>query len=301
MNKIVAIVGRPNVGKSTLFNRLIKSNDAIVDSESGVTRDRHYSLSDWNGKVFTLIDTGGYVIGGDDSYEKEIDNQVMIALDECDKVIFVVDVNDGITSLDKDISKLLHKTDKTVIIAVNKVDKTTMINDSLEFFKLGFEKLFGISAINGSGTGDLLDELVHDFEIEKEKEKEEIPSFAVVGRPNAGKSTFINTLIGEDRNIVKDEPGTTRDSIDTYYNKFDLEFKLIDTAGIRKKSKINNDLEFYSVVRSIKAIENSDVCLLIMDATRSFDTQIKNIFWLAHRRNKGIVILVINGILLVEK
>ena len=292
MNKIVAIVGRPNVGKSTLFNRLIKSNDAIVDSESGVTRDRHYSLSDWNGKVFTLIDTGGYVIGGDDSYEKEIDNQVMIALDECDKVIFVVDVNDGITSLDKDISKLLHKTDKTVIIAVNKVDKTTMINDSLEFFKLGFEKVFGISAINGTGTGDLLDELVDDFEIEKEKEKEDIPSFAVVGRPNAGKSTFINTLIGEDRNIVKDEPGTTRDSIDTYYNKFDLEFKLIDTAGIRKKSKINNDLEFYSVVRSIKAIENSDVCLLIMDATRSFDTQIKNIFWLAHRRNKGIVILV---------
>ena len=292
MNKIVAIVGRPNVGKSTLFNRLIKSNEAIVDSESGVTRDRHYSLSDWNGKVFTLIDTGGYVIGGDDSYEKEIDKQVIIALEECDKVIFVVDVNDGITSLDKDISKLLHKSNKTVIIAVNKVDKTTMINDSLEFFTLGFEKVFGISAINGSGTGDLLDELVKDFEIEDKKEEEQIPSFAVVGRPNAGKSSFINTLIGEDRNIVKDEPGTTRDSIDTYYNKFGLEFKLIDTAGIRKKSKINDNLEFYSVVRSIKSIENCDVCLLIMDATRTFDAQIKNIFWLAHRRNKGIVILV---------
>ena len=215
MNKIVAIVGRPNVGKSTFFNRLIKKNEAIVDSESGVTRDRHYSISDWNGKFFTLIDTGGYVIGGDDSYEKEIDNQVMIALDECDKVIFVVDVNDGITSLDKDISKLLHKSNKTVIVAVNKVDKTTMVNDSLEFFNLGFERVFGISAINGSGTGDLLDELVIDFEMEDEQEKDNIPSFAVVGRPNAGKSSFINTLIGEERNIVKDEPGTTRDSIDT--------------------------------------------------------------------------------------
>ena len=292
MNKIVAIVGRPNVGKSTLFNRLIKKNEAIVDSESGVTRDRHYSLSDWNGKVFTLIDTGGYVTGGDDSYEKEIDTQVMIAIEECDKVIFVVDVNDGITAIDREITKLLHKSSKEVILAVNKVDKTIMTNESLEFFSLGFDKLFGISAINGSGSGELLDELVKDFELDQNDEKDNIPSFAVVGRPNAGKSSFINTLIGEERNIVKDEPGTTRDSIDTYFNKFDLNFKLIDTAGIRKKSKINTNLEFYSVVRSIKAIENCDVCLLIMDATRGFDTQIKNIFWLAHRRNKGIVILV---------
>ena len=292
MSKIVAIVGRPNVGKSTLFNRLIKKNDAIVDSESGVTRDRHYSMSDWNGKPFTIIDTGGYVMGGDDSYEKEIDNQVMIAIEECDKIIFVVDVNDGITSLDQEINKLLHKTDKKVIVAVNKVDKTTMVNDSLEFFSLGFDSVFSISAINGSGTGDLLDELVKDFEKENIDKVDDIPSFAVVGRPNAGKSSFINTIIGQERNIVKDEPGTTRDSIDTYYNKFGLNFKLIDTAGIRKKSKINDNLEFYSVVRSIKAIENCDVCLLIMDATRSFDTQIKNIFWLAHRRNKGIVILV---------
>ena len=292
MNKIVAIVGRPNVGKSTLFNRLIKKNEAIVDSESGVTRDRHYSLSDWNGKVFTLIDTGGYVTGGDDSYEKEIDTQVMIAIEECDKVIFVVDVNDGITAIDREITKLLHKSSKEVILAVNKVDKTIMTNESLEFFSLGFDKLFGISAINGSGSGELLDELVKDFELDQNDEKDDIPSFAVVGRPNAGKSSFINTLIGEERNIVKDEPGTTRDSIDTYFNKFDLNFKLIDTAGIRKKSKINTNLEFYSVVRSIKAIENCDVCLLIMDATRGFDTQIKNIFWLAHRRNKGIVILV---------
>ena len=224
MNKIVAIVGRPNVGKSTLFNRLIKRNEAIVDSESGVTRDRHYSLSDWNGKVFTLIDTGGYVIGGDDTYEKEIDNQVMIALEECDKVIFVVDVNDGITSIDREITKLLHKSSKEVIIAVNKVDKTTMTNESLEFYSLGFDKLFGISAINGSGTGDLLDELVKDFEIDEKNDNDDIPSFAVVGRPNAGKSSFINTLNGEDRKIVKDEPGTTRDSIDTYYNKFGFNF-----------------------------------------------------------------------------
>tara|TARA_B100000963_G_scaffold193512_1_gene168395 strand:- start:2752 stop:4056 length:1305 start_codon:yes stop_codon:yes gene_type:complete len=292
MNKIIAIVGRPNVGKSTLFNRLIKRNEAIVDSESGVTRDRHYSLSDWNGKVFTLIDTGGYVVGGDDNYEKEIDNQVIIAINECDKIIFVVDVNDGVTSMDIEISKLLRKTNKDIIVAVNKVDKTTMINESMEFFSLGFENVFGISAVNGSGTGDLLDKLVFDFEIESSELKEEIPSFAVVGRPNAGKSTFVNTLLGENRNIVKDEPGTTRDSVDAYYNKYGLGFKLIDTAGIRKKSKINNNLEFYSVVRSIKSIENCDVCLLIVDATRGFDTQIKNIFWLAHRRNKGIVILV---------
>ena len=261
MSKIVAIVGRPNVGKSTLFNRLIKKNDAIVDSESGVTRDRHYSMSDWNGKPFTIIDTGGYVMGGDDSYEKEIDNQVMIAIEECDKIIFVVDVNDGITSLDQEINKLLHKTDKKVIVAVNKVDKTTMVNDSLEFFSLGFDSVFSISAINGSGTGDLLDELVKDFEKENIDKVDDIPSFAVVGRPNAGKSSFINTIIGQERNIVKNEPGTTRDSIDTYYNKFGLNFKLIDTAGIRKKSKINDNLEFYSVVRSIKAIENCDVCL----------------------------------------
>ena len=203
MSKIVAIVGRPNVGKSTLFNRLIKKNDAIVDSESGVTRDRHYSMSDWNGKPFTIIDTGGYVMGGDDSYEKEIDTQVMIAIEECDKIIFLVDVNDGITSLDQEINKLLHKTDKKVIVAVNKVDKTTMVNDSLEFFSLGFDSVFSISAINGSGTGDLLDELVKDFEKENIDKVDDIPSFAVVGRPNAGKSSFINTIIGQERNIVK--------------------------------------------------------------------------------------------------
>ena len=292
MNKIVAIVGRPNVGKSTLFNRLAKKNQAIVDSHSGVTRDRHYSISDWNGKKFTIIDTGGYVKGGSDSYEKEIDNQVMIAIEECDSVIFVVDVLDGINSSDRDIAKILHRTSKSVFLVVNKVDKNTMIKDSLEFYSLGFEKIYSVSAINGLGTGDFLDELVKNFNPDSEQPNLEIPSFAVVGRPNAGKSSFINSLIGEERNIVKDEPGTTRDSIDTRYNKFGFDFNLVDTAGIRKKSKINNDLEFYSVVRSIKSIEKSDVSLLMIDATRSFDSQIKNIFWLAHRRNKGVVILV---------
>lgn len=292
MESIVAIVGRPNVGKSTLFNRLSKNNLAIVDSESGVTRDRHYSSSDWNGKKFTIIDTGGYVSGGDDKYEKEIDKQVVIALEECDKIIFVVDVNESNNSLDKEITKILHKTNKPVIIAINKVDKNSLINDSLQFYNLGFENLFAISAINGSGTGELLDELVNNFTIDNNEDNDEMPSFAVVGRPNAGKSSFINTIVGEERNIVKNEPGTTRDSIDTIYNKFDFKFKIIDTAGIRKKSKINSNLEFYSVVRSIKSIEKCDVCLLIIDATRGFDSQIKNIFWLAHRRNKAIIILV---------
>ena len=292
MNTIVAIVGRPNVGKSTLFNRLAKSNSAIVDPTSGVTRDRHYSSSDWNGKNFTIIDTGGYVSGGDDQYESEIDKQVILALDECDKIIFVVDVNESNNSSDKEIAKLLRKTDKPVIVAVNKADKNKLINDSLEFYNLGFDTLFAISAINGSGTGDLLDKLVEDINDTSDLISDDLPSFSVVGRPNAGKSSYINTLIGEERNIVKNEPGTTRDSIDTVYNKFDFNFKIIDTAGIRKKSKIDSDLEFYSVVRSIRSIENCDVCLLIMDATRGFDSQIKNIFWLAHRRNKGIIILV---------
>ena len=270
---------------------MAKSNSAIVDPTSGVTRDRHYSSSDWNGKNFTIIDTGGYVSGGDDKYESEIDKQVILALEECDKVIFGVDVNESNNSSDKEIAKLLRKTDKPVIVAVNKADKNKLINDSLEFYNLGFDTLFAISAINGSGTGDLLDKLVEDINNKSDFISDDLPSFSVVGRPNAGKSSYINTLIGEERNIVKNEPGTTRDSIDTVYNKFDFNFKIIDTAGIRKKSKIDSDLEFYSVVRSIRSIENCDVCLLIMDATRGFDSQIKNIFWLAHRRNKGIIIL----------
>ena len=292
MGSIVAIVGRPNVGKSTFFNRLIQKRDAIVDSQSGVTRDRHYGYSFWNGKEFTVIDTGGFMLGGEDNFEKEINSQVIIAIEESDIIIYVVDVETGISSMDYEISKLLHKSDKQVILAVNKVDNSKRQLDSTEFHSLGFEFVFNFSAINGSGTGELLDCLVSFMPDNSSVEKDEIPGFAVVGRPNAGKSSFINALLGEERYVVKDLAGTTRDSIDTHFNRFGFDFKLIDTAGIRKKSKISDDVEFYSVVRSIRTIENSDVCLIIFDATRSFDSQVKNIFWLAARNNKGIVILV---------
>ena len=300
MSSIVAIVGRPNVGKSTFFNRLIQKRDAIVDSQSGVTRDRHYGYSFWNGKDFTVIDTGGFMLGGEDNFEKEINTQVMIAIEEADIVVFVVDVETGINSMDNEISRLLHKSNKEVILAVNKVDNSKRHLDSTEFHSLGFEKIFNFSAINGGGTGELLDSLVSLMPEESVIENDEIPGFAVVGRPNSGKSSFINALLGIDRYVVKDLAGTTRDSIDTHFNRFGFDFKLIDTAGIRKKSKINDDVEFYSVVRSIRTIENSDVCLIIFDATRSFDSQVKNIFWLAARNNKGIVILV-NKWDLVEK
>jgi GTP-binding protein len=292
MGSIVAIVGRPNVGKSTFFNRLIQKRDAIVDSQSGVTRDRHYGYSFWNGKEFTVIDTGGFMLGGEDNFEKEINSQVMIAIEESDIIIYVVDVETGISSMDYEISKLLHKSDNKVLLAVNKVDNSKRQLDSTEFHSLGFEFVFNFSAINGSGTGELLDCLVSFMPDNSSVQKDEIPGFAVVGRPNAGKSSFINALLGEERYVVKDLAGTTRDSIDTHFNRFGFDFKLIDTAGIRKKSKISDDVEFYSVVRSIRTIENSDVCLIIFDATRSFDSQVKNIFWLAARNNKGIVILV---------
>jgi|TARA_B100000795_G_scaffold41886_1_gene27442 GTP-binding protein len=292
MSSIVAIVGRPNVGKSTLFNRLIQKREAIVDSQSGVTRDRHYGFSYWNGKDFTVIDTGGYMLGGDDNYEKEINGQVMIAIEESDVIIFTVDVESGLNSTDSEIARLLHKSNKDVIVAINKVDNYERQLDSNEFHSLGFKKIFNISAINGSGSGELLDELVSFFPDESSIKVEDVPGFAVVGRPNAGKSSFINALLGIDRYVVKDEAGTTRDSIDTHFNRFGFDFKLIDTAGIRRKSKISDDVEFYSVVRSIRTIENSDVCLIIFDASRSFDAQVKNIFWLAARNNKGIVILV---------
>ena len=292
MSSIVAIVGRPNVGKSTFFNRLIQKRDAIVDSQSGVTRDRHYGYSFWNGKEFTVIDTGGFMLGGEDNFEKEINSQVMIAIQEADIVVFVVDVETGVSSMDYEISRLLHKSSKEVVLAVNKVDNSKRQLDSIEFHSLGFDKTFNFSAINGSGTGEVLDCLVSLMPDESVIENDEIPGFAVVGRPNAGKSSFINALLGEERYVVKDLAGTTRDSIDTHFNRFGFDFKLIDTAGIRKKSKISDDVEFYSVVRSIRTIENSDVCLIIFDATRSFDSQVKNIFWLAARNNKGIVILV---------
>ncbi len=292
MSSIVAIVGRPNVGKSTLFNRLIQKREAIVDSESGVTRDRHYGFSFWNGKDFTVIDTGGYMLGGDDNFEKEINDQVMIAIEESDVIIFTVDVDTGINTMDNEIARLLHKSGKAIILAVNKVDNHKRHIDSNEFHSLGFKKSFNISAINGSGTGELLDELVNYFPEKLKIDEEKIPGFAVIGRPNAGKSSFINALLGDDRYVVTEIAGTTRDSIDTHFNRFGFDFNLIDTAGIRKKSKISDDIEFYSVVRSIRTIENADVCLILFDATRTFDSQVKNIFWLAARNNKGIVILV---------
>ncbi|WP_297695203.1 ribosome biogenesis GTPase Der [uncultured Eudoraea sp.] len=299
MGAIVAIVGRPNVGKSTFFNRLIQRREAIVDAVSGVTRDRHYGKSDWNGKEFSLIDTGGYVLGSDDIFEQEIDKQVELAIDEADAIIFMVDVETGITGMDEDVANLLRRAKKPVFLAVNKVDNAKRAEDAVEFYALGLGDYYNLSSINGSGTGELLDALVEVLP-ESQEADDELPRFAVVGRPNAGKSSFINALIGEERYIVTDIAGTTRDSIDTKYNRFGFEFNLVDTAGIRRKAKVKEDLEFYSVMRSVRAIEHCDVCLLLFDATRGFDGQVANIFWLAQRNNKGIVILV-NKWDLVEK
>jgi GTPase len=300
MSNIVAIVGRPNVGKSTFFNRLIQRREAIVDAVSGVTRDRHYGKSDWNGKEFSIIDTGGYVLGSDDVFETEIDKQVELAIDEADAIIFMVDVESGVTGMDEDVANLLRKVNKPVFLVVNKVDNAKRAEDAVEFYSLGLGEYFTIASINGSGTGDLLDALVKALPEKEEVVEEVLPRFAVVGRPNAGKSSFINALIGENRYIVTDIAGTTRDSIDTKYNSFGFEFNLVDTAGIRRKSKVKEDLEFYSVMRSIRAIENCDVCILVLDATRGFDGQEQNIFWLAERNRKGIVVLV-NKWDLVEK
>ena len=300
MSNIVAIVGRPNVGKSTFFNRLIQRREAIVDAVSGVTRDRHYGKSDWNGKDFSLIDTGGYVKGSDDVFEAEIDKQVELAIDEADAIIFMVDVETGVTGMDEEVAKLLRKVTKPVFLVVNKVDNNKRAEDAVEFYSLGLGTYYTIASIHGSGTGDLLDALVDSLPNIEEEVAEELPRFAVVGRPNAGKSSFINALIGEERYIVTDIAGTTRDSIDTKYNRFGFEFNLVDTAGIRRKAKVKEDLEFYSVMRSVRAIEHADVCLLVFDATRSFDGQVQNIFWLAERNRKGIVILV-NKWDLVEK
>ena len=291
MGAIVAIVGRPNVGKSTFFNRLIQRREAIVDAVSGVTRDRHYGKSDWNGKEFSIIDTGGYVVGSDDVFEKEIDRQVELAIEEADAIIFMVDVETGVTGMDEDVAKLLRRVKKPVFLAVNKVDNAQRAEDAVEFYSLGLGEFFTLSSINGGGTGDLLDALVEKLP-DVEEDKSELPRFAVVGRPNAGKSSFINALIGEERYIVTDIAGTTRDSIDTKYNRFGFEFNLVDTAGIRRKAKVKEDLEFYSVMRSVRAIEHCDVCILLLDATRGFDGQVENIFWLAQRNHKGIVILV---------
>ena len=300
MSAIVAVVGRPNVGKSTFFNRLIKRREAIVDAVSGVTRDRHYGKTDWNGVSFSVIDTGGYLAGGDDSFEKEINKQVALAIDEADAIIFMVNVEEGLTGMDEAVAEMLRKCHKPILVAVNKVDSNNRRNDMHEFYALGFEHLYALSSVNGSGTGELLDDLVALLPVKEPQEENTLPRFAVVGRPNAGKSSFINALIGEDRYIVTDIAGTTRDAIDTKYNRFGFEFNLVDTAGIRRKAKVKEDLEFYSVMRSIRAIEHSDVCILMLDATRGFESQDANIFWLSQRNRKGIVILV-NKWDLVEK
>jgi len=301
MNNIVAIVGRPNVGKSTFFNRLIQRREAIVDSVSGVTRDRNYGKSEWNGKEFSVIDTGGYIKGSDDVFEAEIRRQVELAIDEADAIIFVVDVEEGITPMDAEVAKLLRKVTKPILLAVNKVDNAMREKDAIEFYNLGLGEYFTIASISGSGTGDLLDKLVEVLpDLQETTEEEVLPRFCVVGRPNAGKSSFINALIGEDRYIVTDIAGTTRDAIDTRYNRFGFEFNLVDTAGIRRKAKVKEDLEFYSVMRSVRAIEHSDVCILLIDATRGFEGQDQSIFWLAEKNRKGVIILV-NKWDLVEK
>ncbi|EKT4519274.1 ribosome biogenesis GTPase Der [Flavobacterium psychrophilum] len=302
MNNIVAIVGRPNVGKSTLFNRLIQRREAIVDSVSGVTRDRNYGKSEWNGKEFSVIDTGGYIRGSDDIFEGEIRKQVELAIGESDVIIFVVDVEEGITPMDDAVAKMLRKVTKPVLLAVNKVDNAMREKDAVEFYNLGLGEYYTFASISGSGTGDLLDALIDAFPIKPLPTQEEIvlPRFAVVGRPNAGKSSFINALIGKERFMVTDIAGTTRDSIDTKYDRFGFEFNLVDTAGIRRKAKVKEDLEFYSVMRSVRAIEHADVCILIIDATRGFEGQDQSIFWLAEKNRKGVVILV-NKWDLVEK
>ncbi|QEE48179.1 ribosome biogenesis GTPase Der [Flavobacterium alkalisoli] len=302
MNNIVAIVGRPNVGKSTFFNRLIQRREAIVDSVSGVTRDRNYGKSEWNGKEFSVIDTGGYIKGSDDIFEGEIRRQVELAIDEADVIIFVVDVEEGITPMDEEVAKLLRKITKPILLAVNKVDNAMREKDAYEFYNLGLGEYYTIAGMSGSGTGELLDALADLLPEPEEKDEnvEALPRFAVVGRPNAGKSSFINALIGEDRYIVTDIAGTTRDAIDTTYNRFGFEFNLVDTAGIRRKAKVKEDLEFYSVMRSVRAIEHSDICILMIDATRGFEGQDQSIFWLAEKNRKGVVILV-NKWDLVEK
>ncbi len=300
MANIVAIVGRPNVGKSTLFNRLTDSRKAIVDSESGVTRDRHYGKSEWNGMEFSVIDTGGYVKGSEDIFEGEIRKQVQLAIDEANVILFVLDVADGITDDDKVVANILRRSKKKVFVVSNKVDNFVRQGMSGEFYALGCGEPYNVSAISGSGTGELLDDVVKALDAELVEEELNIPKFAIVGRPNVGKSSLINTLLGKERNIVTPIAGTTRDSINTRYTAFGHDFLLIDTAGIRKKSKVEEDLEFYSVMRSIRAIEDCDVCLILIDATLGLESQDINIFHLAEKNRKGIVI-VVNKWDLVEK
>ena len=293
MSNIVAIVGRPNVGKSTLFNRLLERREAIVDSVAGVTRDRHYGKSEWTGVEFTVIDTGGYDVGSDDVFEEEIRRQVQLAVDEATSVIFMLNVEEGLTDIDHEIYSLLRRANKKVYIVVNKVDSAKEDLLATEFYQLGIDKYFTISSATGSGTGDLLDEIVADFPSTEYKDPfEGLPKITIAGRPNVGKSTLTNALLDKERNIVTNVAGTTRDSIQSLYNKFSHEFVLVDTAGMRKKNKVSEDLEFYSVMRSVRAIENSDVVIIMVDATLGWESQDMNIFSIAQRNRKGIVILV---------
>lgn len=293
MSNIVAIVGRPNVGKSTLFNRLLERREAIVDSEAGVTRDRHYGKSDWNGVDFTVIDTGGYDIGTDDIFEVEIRKQVSLAVEEATSIIFMVNVQEGLNDTDREIFELLRKSNKPLYLVVNKVDSSKEELAATEFYQLGIEKYFTLSAATGSGTGELLDELIRDFPTTDYVDPfENLPKITIAGRPNVGKSTLTNALLDVDRNIVTDIAGTTRDSIQTLYNKFGHEFVLVDTAGMRRKAKVKEDLEFYSVMRAIRSIEYSDVVIIMVDATQGWESQDMNIFGLAQKNRKGIVILI---------
>ena len=293
MGNLVAIVGRPNVGKSTLFNRLTKSRSAIVSDEAGTTRDRQYGKCEWCGKEFSVVDTGGWVVNSDDIFEEEIRKQVLVATEEASLLLFMVDVTTGLTSLDEDVAQILRGSKLPVILVANKTDNNAQIYDSYEFYKLGLGEPVCISSMSGSGTGDLLDLIMEKLpNIEGEVIEEGIPRFAVVGRPNAGKSSIINAFIGEDRNIVTEIAGTTRDSIYTRYDKFGFDFYLVDTAGIRRKNKVSENLEFYSVMRSIRAIENSDVCILMIDATRGIESQDMNIFQIIQRNQKSLVVVV---------
>ena len=292
MSNIVAIVGRPNVGKSTIFNRLVQRRDAIVDNVAGVTRDRHYGKSDWNGKEFSVIDTGGYITGSDDIFESEIRNQVELALDEASVVLFVLDLQAGLTDFDKIIADLLRKTDKPVVYTVNKVDNAMLELEATEFYGLGIEKYHTISAVSGAGTGDLLDELASHMDENPVDDFEGLPKMAIVGRPNAGKSSIVNALFDEERNIVTAIPGTTRDTVNTRFNKFGFDFMLLDTAGLRKKGKVHENLEFYSNMRSVRAIEHADVCMLVVDATRGFEAQDLAIVSLVEKNKKGLVVVV---------
>ena len=293
MGNLVAIVGRPNVGKSTLFNRLTKTRQAIVNEQAGTTRDRQYGKSEWLGHEFSVVDTGGWVVNSDDIFEGEIRKQVMLAVEEADVILFVVDVMNGVTDLDMEVAAILRRTQKPVLMVANKTDNNDLQYNAAEFYSLGLGDPYCISALSGFGTGDLMDLLVSKFKKDTVEElDEEIPRFAVVGRPNAGKSSIVNAFIGEDRNIVTDIAGTTRDSIYTRYEKFGFDFYLVDTAGIRKKNKVTEDLEYYSVIRSIRSIEGADVCILMIDATRGIESQDLNIFSLIQKNQKGLVVVV---------